>query len=83
LSPFEKTEKNSLWANELRFLTKRIKEKKVVIFNSEKPVETMFYTNFTAYSGIPDSTTINKFISRGYTAYIYQTGFLTKLIPTK
>jgi len=80
IKPFEHSDKNPQWARELRNLDHKIPEKKVVIFNSERPIETMFYTNFTAYKGNPDSATINAFISNGYTVYIYKSGELRKLI---
>jgi 4-amino-4-deoxy-L-arabinose transferase len=80
MKPFNKEEMNPSWAKELRLLKQQISEKQVVIFNSERPIETMFYTNFTAYSGLPSSATIHKFISNGYTPYVYKNGVLQKLI---
>ncbi|MCK9220754.1 MAG: glycosyltransferase family 39 protein [Bacteroidales bacterium] len=80
INPFEREDKDPSWAQELRNLNQRLPEKKVVIFNSERPIETMFYTNFTAYSGNPDSATLSTFISNGYTPYIYKSGVLSKLI---
>jgi 4-amino-4-deoxy-L-arabinose transferase len=79
MKPFNKEEMNPSWAKELRLLNQQINEKQVVIFNSDKPIETMFYTNFTAYPGLPDSTTIQKFISNGYTAYVYKNGVVQRL----
>jgi 4-amino-4-deoxy-L-arabinose transferase len=80
MKPFDKEEMNPSWAKELRLLNQQINEKQVVIFNSERPIETMFYTNFTAYSGLPDSTTIQKFISNGYTPYVYKNGVVQHLL---
>jgi len=80
MNPFDKVEMNPSWAKELRMLNQQIGEKQVVIFNSEKPVETMFYTNFTAYSGLPDSTTIHKFVTNGYTPYVYKNGIVQRLL---
>ena len=80
IKPFERLDKDPAWATELRNLNSQILEKKVVIFNSERPIETMFYTNFTAYSGVPDSSTLQAFTSRGYTAYIYKSGKLSRVI---
>lgn len=83
LQPFNIKEMNPQWAKELRSLSRQIKEKKVVIFNSQKPIETMFYTNFAAYSCIPDSSMLNRFFSEGYTVYIYSNGILNKPIMVK
>ena len=44
----------------------------VVVFNSEYPVETMFYSNCTAYSAIPDSLTLSFLADKGYTIFIRQ-----------
>jgi 4-amino-4-deoxy-L-arabinose transferase len=79
IKPFDRLDKNPGWATELRNLNQQIPEKKVVIFNSERPIETMFYTNFTAYSGAPDSSTMQAFTSKGYTAYIYKSNKITKV----
>ncbi len=79
VKPFNREEINPVWAEDIRLLAKQIPEKQVVIFNSDKPIETMFYTNFTAYSGLPDSTTIQKFISNGYTPYVYKNGVIQRL----
>jgi 4-amino-4-deoxy-L-arabinose transferase len=81
MKPFNRSEMNPSWAKELRSLNQQINDKRVVIFNSERPIETMFYTNFTAYSGIPDSTTIHKFILSGYTVYSYRNGVIQRLSP--
>jgi 4-amino-4-deoxy-L-arabinose transferase-like glycosyltransferase len=74
MKPFEQVDKNPAWAQELRTLNQEIPEKKVVIFNSERPIETMFYTDFVAYSGSPDSTTLIVFLSNGYIPYMYKAG---------
>ena len=79
MKPFNSSEMNPKWAQDLRELNKQIKERQVVIFNSEHPIETMFYTNFTAYPGLPDSTTIQKFITYGYTPYVYKNGMIQRL----
>ena len=79
MKPFNKSEMNPKWAQDIRELNNQIKERQVVIFNSDYPIETMFYTNFTAYSGLPDSTTIQKFIFNGYTPYVYKNGKVEQL----
>lgn len=81
MKPFNREDLNPQWAKQIRALNQQIKEKQVVIFNSEYPIETMFYTNFTAYSGIPDSSFVKKFVLNGYTPYIYRDGSLQRLYP--
>jgi 4-amino-4-deoxy-L-arabinose transferase-like glycosyltransferase len=79
MKPFNKEDMNPSWARELRMLNQQINEKQAVIFNSEYPIETMFYTNFSAYSGVPDSATIQKFISDGYSPYVYKNGLVERI----
>ena len=79
LHPFEIIETNPKWAKDLRHLNQQITEKKVILFNSERPIETMFYTNFTAYSSVPDTMEINNLLSQGYAIYIYKNKSLNKL----
>lgn len=71
IKPFMKRERNPQWTQELRELSKHINnEEKTVIFNSEYPIETMFYAGCTAYSGIPDSLTLSNIDKKGYAIYI-------------
>jgi len=79
VKPFTKTERDPQWAKELRLLNQQIPGKKVILFNSERPIETMFYTGFTAYPSIPDSAEINDLLSQGYSLYMYQNKSLQKL----
>jgi 4-amino-4-deoxy-L-arabinose transferase len=79
IKPFVIMERNPKWAKDIRLLNQQITDKKVIIFNSERPIETMFYTNFIAYSSIPDTLEIKNLISQGYALYIYQNKSLNKL----
>ena len=79
IKPFETMERNPGWATDLRKLNHRIPEKNVVIFNSEHPVETMFYTDFIAYSSVPDKEKFNDLLSQGYSLYVYKNHVLMKM----
>ena len=69
--PFTIRERNPQWTKELRTLNEQIKEKKnIVVFNSEHPIETMFYTDCVAYSTTPDSSTLYSLHEKGYEIYI-------------
>lgn len=71
IKPFEKRERNPQWTQELRELGRYlIDEKNTVIFNSEYPIETMFYTGCVAYSVTPDSLLLSEIKNKGYTIYI-------------
>jgi 4-amino-4-deoxy-L-arabinose transferase len=65
VKPF-KTDRNPAWASELRSLAQKYEGKKVVIFNMERPVEAMFYGDFTAYFSAPDSQEIKPLLQKGY-----------------
>lgn len=71
IKPFEKRERNPLWAQQIRNINNLIPwEKKLVLFNIERPIETMFYTDFIAYSQIPNPETIESLQKRGFTIII-------------
>jgi hypothetical protein len=46
----------------------------MVVFNYNHPVEAMFYTDFTAYSTIPDKNTISGLLAQGYTVILNDRG---------
>jgi 4-amino-4-deoxy-L-arabinose transferase len=64
IKPFEKRDRNPAWARELKTL--EIIGDKTVIFNTEHPIEAMFYQDCVAYPGIPDSPAIEKIEGAGY-----------------
>jgi len=71
IKPFMRLNRNPEWARELRELDNLLTyEDKTVIFNTEYPVETMFYTDCTAYPGIPDSLTLARINELGYVILI-------------
>lgn len=83
IKPFNRVDSNPKWVKNIRALNQLIKEKQVVIFNTEHPIEIMFYTDFTAYSKMPDTTIIRKLNKLGYTSYVYEHGVLKRLNLTK
>lgn len=81
VKPFEKIDRNPLWAVELRKLNKQNFEKGI-LFNYDKPIEAMFYTDLTVYSYIPDKKTIAELIDKGYKILINDNGNLPEEIKT-
>ncbi len=81
VKPFEKTNRTPVWTSDLRKLNDR-KIAKGVLFNYEKPIEAMFYTNFTAYDNIPDSTKIVNLVADGYTIIINDNGKIPDNLKT-
>jgi 4-amino-4-deoxy-L-arabinose transferase-like glycosyltransferase len=75
VKPFKKMSRNPIWAIELRNLDKTIPEKNTVIFNSVRPIETMFYSSFTAYPGLPTAEQVTDLTQRGYKIHIMGKGF--------
>ncbi len=52
---------------------KRLEKKNIakgVLFNCERPIEAMFYTNLTAYAGMPDSALVSDLTKKGYTVVL-------------
>jgi len=72
IGPFEKKDRNPAWAVELRNLDKTIKDRNTVIFNSSRPIETMFYSPFTAYRDIPTQEQVNEVRRKGYNIYVVE-----------
>lgn len=81
VKPFEQNNRNPNWAIELR----KLNDKKIangVLFNYDKPIEAMFYTNIISYPHIPDSIQIIDLIADGYTVIINDNGSLPNGIKT-
>lgn len=71
IKPFAIRERNPQWTKELRELNEQLgDDKEILVFNSEHPIETMFYTDYVAYSTIPDSSTLSYLDKKGYEIYI-------------
>ncbi|MCX6258356.1 MAG: glycosyltransferase family 39 protein [Bacteroidia bacterium] len=75
--PFQMSDRNPQWVSDLKQLNEK-KIKKGVLFNYDKPVEAMFYTNLTVYQGFPDNKTINDLIEKGYIVMINDNGNIPK-----
>jgi 4-amino-4-deoxy-L-arabinose transferase len=73
VKPFEITDRKPQWVISLKALN----EKKIargVLFNYERPIEAMFYTNLTVYPNIPDQETIKNLMNRNYRIVINDNG---------
>ena len=72
-TPFITKNRNPQWVADL----KKLNDKKInngVLFNYDKPIEAMFYTNLTSYSNIPDKKVINDLIGKNYRIIINDKG---------
>ncbi len=63
---FDRYPRRPAWAEQLRHLSARLPDTKVVIFNTPHPIEAMFYTSFPAYNTIPSSDTLQRLQAEGY-----------------
>lgn len=72
--PFHRVDRNPAWAVELKNLDSRTSDKNTVIFNSTRPIETMFYSSFTAYKGFPTPEQIAELTEKGYQIYVLPEG---------
>jgi 4-amino-4-deoxy-L-arabinose transferase-like glycosyltransferase len=73
IKPFEQRNRNPQWAIDLKKLDQK-NYKKGILFNYNKPIEAMFYTNLTVYDYIPNNSTINDLINHGNTIIINDNG---------
>ncbi len=73
IKPFSLSSRNPLWSQELKALANQsFNKENTVIFNTEHPIETMFYTHCIAYEGIPDTKTLDEIYKKGYRIYLRQ-----------
>ncbi len=66
------SEPHPTWAAQLRDLKDRWPGQRVVIFNSTRPIETMFYTPFTAYPSVPSTNLVRELTGKGYTIAVFK-----------
>lgn len=65
--PYLYIKRNPDWAKEIRALETQIDhEDQTVIFNTDRPIETMFYTNCTAYKEVPETSKMAEIKEEGY-----------------
>jgi len=81
MKPFQKIDRNPQWVSDLNKLNDR-KIEKGVLFNYDKAIEAMFYTNLVVYPNIPDSKTITELQHRGYSILINDNGEIPAGINT-
>lgn len=75
IKPFDHRERKQEWAMYLRTLDNQIPTENAILFNTDRPIETMFYTKLVAaYPGIPDEATIERLKREGYDLYFMQEG---------
>lgn len=75
IKPFDIREREPQWAQELKELKRNLKGRgdSILIFNTEHPVEAMFYTDCTAYTDIPGTPLLSELSRKGYTILIRNT----------
>ncbi|MFW5804854.1 MAG: ArnT family glycosyltransferase [bacterium] len=80
VKPFEKGERNPVWASELKNFSREISQQpKTVLFNTSYPVEIMFYTGISAYNHCPSVQTIKELAVKGYKIYLDDNDLPVKL----
>ncbi len=78
LKPFDEKEKNPKWVIQLKQYNTI--GNNAILFNYERPIEAMFYTNFTAYAQLPTMQYIDSLSAKGYEIYINNNGNLPENI---
>jgi 4-amino-4-deoxy-L-arabinose transferase len=73
LTVFELKERNPQWVVDLREL-KKADHHNGVMFNYNRPIEAMFYTDLTVYPAMPSAETISALQQQGYTIIINDDG---------
>lgn len=73
VKPFNHDKVNPDWAVDIRKLNER-NISKGILFNYDKPIEAMFYTNLTVYPYIPEGSVVTGLLHQGYTVLINDDG---------
>ncbi len=73
IKPFENRNMNPEWAIDLKKLNK-MDYKNAVMFNYNKPIEAMFYTNLTVYAELPDKRTLEEIAQKGNKVLVNDNG---------
>lgn len=81
IKPFEKSDRNPKWVTDLKNLNNR-KIENGVLFNYDKPIEAMFYTNMVVYIHLPDKKTIDELQQKGYKILISDNGEIPAYIKS-
>ena len=66
IKPFEKNEKDLIWKNELQQLKQFEGGEKLIFFNANRHLATMFYIDCTAYGHTPSDEVIEELKKQGY-----------------
>lgn len=65
--PYLPLDRNPEWTKEIRALESQLDhDDRTVIFNAVRPIETMFYTNCTAYKKLPEASKMAEIKEEGY-----------------
>jgi 4-amino-4-deoxy-L-arabinose transferase len=73
IKPFQRIQRTPQWLIDLKKADDP-KIKNGILFNYDKPIEAMFYTNLTVYPNIPDPKTVIELIEKGYTIIVDDNG---------
>jgi hypothetical protein len=65
VKPFSNENRHPQWVNSLKKLNNEVNQN-TIIFNYDRPIEAMFYTNATVYSQIPDTTKLKELNQQSY-----------------
>ncbi len=71
VKPFEIRDRSPQWVTQIKSLNQMKLDPNTLIFNTDHPIETMFYTGFTAYEHIPDENTVAYLLEKGYEIYVW------------
>ncbi len=74
VKPFQRNTEKTEWTEAIKKLGDEYNSRKVVLFNQENPIETMFYTDFIVYNTIPEKSKLEELNLKGYTVLINKNG---------
>lgn len=79
--PMEKRERSPSFARRLERLDDRLGLPDAVLFNVPKPIDTMFYTGYTAYERLPTDAEVRDLADLGRPVVIYQRAGSAVTVP--
>lgn len=70
VKPLEDRRKPIHWVDQLKEIESKNSPEKQIIFNCQYPIETMFYTDMTAYELLPSVSIVDSLLNEGYQIFI-------------
>lgn len=70
VNPLRVHARRAAWAEELRVQLAQVEGSRAVLFNTQRPIEAMFYGDVTAYAALPEPSIVATLVEQGYRVHV-------------